>query len=486
MMTKTSKGQTAPSTRPPGSAPAPGSSPGSNTASNTAVGVADGASAARKLTQQGHGAIIGLQWGDEGKGQIVDVLTENYDLVVRYNGGANAGHTVQIGDQKFALHLVPSGILNPKAVNVVANGVVVDPAAIRQEMTGLRERGVAVGANLKISDRAHVVLPYHKLQDKLMEKALGADRGGEQMIGTTGRGIGPCYADKAQRGTALRMGDLLTGEELHKKLGHIVSVKNVMLGALAQAVGEAFEPFDAAKLYAEFAEHGRTLREHICDTTELLHSAMEGGRRILFEGANACLLDVDHGTYPFVTSSNCSSLGIYAGAAMPGGKVGTIIGVVKVYTSRVGGGPMPTELKDDLGEQIRKTGNEYGTTTGRPRRCGWLDLLAVRYAAKISGITALACTGLSVLASLPKLKVCVGYRWQGQELKAFPADANVLAQVEPVYQEMEGFGGPVDQCRSQADLPAAARRYLKLIEEYTGVPVVIGCVGRRRDQILWR
>lgn len=436
--------------------------------------------------QPGHAAIIGLQWGDEGKGQIVDVLTGRYDLVVRYNGGANAGHTVMIGGEKFALHLVPSGILSPHILNVVGNGVVVDPQAMLQEIAGLRQRGVAVGGNLRISDRAHVVFPYHKLQDVLLDKALGAARGEGQKIGTTGRGIGPCYSDKAQRSTAIRMGELLDEKHLLDKLRHIARVKNLMLQALARDCGDRFEPLDAESLARQYADYGRQLAPHVCDTTQLLHQAMADGKRLLFEGANACLLDVDHGTYPFVTSSNCSSLGIYPGSSVPGGRVANVLGVVKTYTSRVGGGPMPTELLDDTGERLRQAGHEFGTTTGRPRRCGWLDLMAVRYAAMISGATGMACTGLSVLAGLPQLKVCVGYRYQGRELTAFPASAEVLASVEPVYRTFQGFDGPIEACRAFGELPAGAQDYVRFVEQFVGVPVVLACVGRRRDQILVR
>jgi adenylosuccinate synthase len=432
----------------------------------------------------GHAAIIGLQWGDEGKGQIVDVLTPRYDMVVRYNGGANAGHTVMIGQRKFALHLIPSGILNPGTLNVVGNGVVVDPAGILDEIDGLRSHDVQVDDNLLISDRAHVVMPYHKRADALMEKALAGARGQEHAIGTTGRGIGPCYADKAQRSTAIRIGELLDMAALRQKLPHIVAVKNRVLAALADAAGEAFEPYDADQLADLLAEQAQRLRPHIRDTNAMLLAAMDEGKRLLFEGANACLLDVDHGTYPFVTSSNCSSLGIYAGAGVPGGSVGTMIGVAKTYTSRVGGGPMPTELHDDTGEQIRREGHEFGTTTGRPRRCGWLDLVAVRYAVRLSGITALACTGLSVLASLPQLKVCVAYECEGRRYDTLPADVALLGRVKPVYETLDGFGQAVDQCRRFEDLPAAARQYLRRIEQFTGVPVKLACVGRRRDQIL--
>ena len=432
----------------------------------------------------GHSAVCGLQWGDEGKGQIVDLLTGVHDYVVRYNGGNNAGHSVQIGEERFALHLVPSGILNPDKICVIGNGVVVDPPGILEEIKGLRERGVKVGDNLRISDRAHVVFPYHKIQDKLLDDVLGQSRGDETRIGTTGRGIGPCYADKALRSTAVRMGELLDADRLRKKLTYIVQVKNVMLAGLAQQLGRTLEPFNAEALTDEFVALGKKLAEHICDTTTLLHDQLERRRRLLFEGANAALLDVDHGTYPFVTSSSCSSLGIYPGTGVPGGSVANVIGIVKLYTSRVGGGPMPTEIHGEIGERIRQVGKEFGTTTGRPRRCGWLDLIATRYTARLSGATTIACTGLAVLTGLPTLKACVGYRYNGKTLDAFPADCDVLANLEPVYEEFPGFDEPVGDCTSYQQLPGAARRFITFAQKFIGVPIQMVCVGRRRDQIL--
>lgn len=434
----------------------------------------------------GHSAVTGLQWGDEGKGQIVDMLAARFDYVVRYNGGNNAGHSVQIGDQKFALHLLPSGILYPQAVNVVGNGVVIDPAGILGEIKGLRERGVVVGDNLRISSRAHVVFPYHKLQDQLWDQAVSQTSGQDQQIGTTGRGIGPCYADKALRSTAIRMGELTDPALLRERLEHVVRVKNLILRALAESCGHTYEPFNAAALAQQYADYGQQLAPHIVDSTQLLARAIDSGKQLLFEGANAALLDVDHGTYPFVTSSNCSSLGVYAGAGVPGGTLTNVIGVVKVYTSRVGGGPHPTELQNATGDLIRKVGNEFGTTTGRPRRVGWLDLAAVRYAARLNGATALVCTGMSVLAGLPELQVCTGYRLRGQPLEGYPVDGRLLAQAEPVYERMEGFPGPIDACKRFDELPPAARAYVERIEQFAGVPVKMVCVGRRRDQILFR
>jgi adenylosuccinate synthase len=433
----------------------------------------------------GHAAVVGLQWGDEGKGQIVDLLAQRFNVVARYNGGNNAGHSVHIGDQKFALHLVPSGILYPNATNVIGNGVVVDPAGILGEIKGLRERGVKVAENLKISDRSHVVFPYHKAEDKFYELALvkSTRNGG---IGTTGRGIGPCYADKAMRSTAVRTGELLRPAELRTKLERIVALKNVVLEAIAKSCGQEFEPFDASKLAEEYIAYGKQLAGHICDTTLFLHRAIDAGQQVLFEGANATLLDIDHGTYPYVTSSSCSSLGVYPGSGVPGGTLKEVIGIVKSYTSRVGGGPHPTELHDATGTRIREVGREFGTTTGRPRRVGWLDLSAIKYTARLSGATAIASTGLSVLSGIGKIKVCVGYDYQGSRLDAFPPDSGVLVAATPVYQELEGFDGDLGACASFTELPAPARTYIEFMEQFVGVPVKLVCVGRRRDQILVR
>lgn len=435
----------------------------------------------------GHTAVVGLQFGDEGKGQIVDLLTRRFDVVVRYNGGANAGHTVQIGDQKFALHLLPSGVLWPDKLNVVGNGLVVDPAQMLKEIDALRQRGIDVRPNLRVSDRAHVVFPYHKVQDAVLETALAHGRGETEKIGTTGRGIGPAYADKALRGTAVRMGELLDADRLREKLAHIVSVKNAILKALTDLCGEdaaTGTPFDADALAEQYVQYGRRLAPMICDTSDLLLGKVEAGCKVLFEGANAVLLDVDHGTYPYVTSSHCSALGVYPGSGLPGGTVQHVVGICKLYTSRVGGGPFPTELHDATSQRIREVGGEYGTTTGRPRRCGWLDLVAIRYTSRLCGATSLACTGLSVLAGMENLKVCVGYRYRGEVLKDYPADARILDEVEPVLETMEGFPGPVDQCREFGELPPGARAYLQYVSSFVGVPVSLVCVGRRRDQIL--
>jgi len=433
-----------------------------------------------------HTSVVGLQWGDEGKGKIVDVLTHQYDVVARYNGGANAGHTVEVGNQRYALHLIPSGILSREKLNVIGNGVVVDPRQLLGEIDELRERGVWIGGNLRVSDRAHVVFPYHKLQDRLLEAALARSRGEGGRIGTTGRGIGPCYGDKALRSTAVRMGELLDADLLREKLRHVVAIKNVMLGALAGGCDEAFEPIDAETLCEEYLGYGQRLRPHIADTAQLLHEVMAEGRRILFEGANATLLDVDHGTYPFVTSSNCSSLGIFPGTGVPGRTVTRVIGIVKAYCTRVGGGPMPTEQANETGDRIREAGREYGTTTGRPRRCGWLDLVSLRYSAMLNGATGIALTLLDVLAGFEVLKVCVGYRHRGEPLKGFPADAGVLEAVEPIYERLPGFTGSIRGCQQFEDLPEPARGYVRVIEDHIGVPVRMISVGPRRDQTIVR
>ena len=439
-----------------------------------------------RTTVSPHSAVVGLQWGDEGKGKVVDLLTEQYDLVVRYNGGANAGHTVVVGKEKYALHLMPSGILNPSKMNVIANGVVIDPQKLLEEIDGLAMRGVQVGDNLAISDRAHVVLPYHKQQDALLEAAMARTRGDGGKIGTTGRGIGPAYADKMTRSTAIRMGDLYHAETFRQKLRHIAQIKNAMLGALADLAEQPFTQIDADAIADQFLDYAQILKPHVTDTTQLLHQAMREGRKILYEGANACMLDIDHGTFPYVTSSNCSSLGIYAGSGVPGGAVGRMIGITKAYTTRVGGGPFPTELSDKTGQDIRDRGHEYGTTTGRPRRCGWLDLMVLKYSAMVCGATELGIMKLDVLAGFPTLRLCTAYRHGGTDLPNFPADADVLETVEPVYQDVEGFAQNVTECRRWDELPPAAQRYIDLIEEVVGVPVKIVSVGPERSQTLLR
>lgn len=436
---------------------------------------------------RGNTAVIGLQWGDEGKGKVVDVLTGDHDVIVRYNGGANAGHTVVVGDERYALHLIPSGILYPSKTNVIGNGVVVDPSVLLDEITTLRGRGIEVGVNLRISDRAHVVMPYHKEQDAALETYLAsaAGRAGkqDQSIGTTKRGIGPAYADKIHRSTALRVGDLLDPARLREKLDLICAIRTAELTAL----GVDTPPLNAADLAETYADHGAALREHITDTTYLLHDEVRAGRRLLFEGANACLLDIDHGTFPYVTSSNCSALGIPAGTGLPGKFIGNVIGIMKAYTTRVGAGPCPTELTNEIGDRIRERGNEFGTTTGRPRRCGWLDVVAVRYASMICGITSLACMLLDVLSGFEELRICTAYRLpDGTVTDRFIPDAHRLAHVEPVYETLPGWFEEIDDATDRAALPANAQAYLARIEELIGAPIDIISVGPERMQTMMK
>lgn len=435
---------------------------------------------------QNHTAVAGLQWGDEGKGKIVDLLTEQYDCIVRYNGGANAGHTVVVGENKYALHLIPSGILYPDKTNIIGNGVVIDPAKLLEEIDNLATRGVEVGENLKISNRAHVVMPYHKQIDGLMEGAMSAARGDGKNIGTTGRGIGPAYADKMYRSTAVRVVDLYDEAKFREKLKQIAVIKNAEMKALAEVAGAEFEAIDHEAMAEQYLDFAKILEPHITDTGHLINESIKAGKRILFEGANACMLDVDHGTYPFVTSSNCSSLGIYPGAAVPGGHVGKVVGIVKAYTTRVGGGPFVTELEDEVAERIRERGREYGTTTGRPRRCGWLDLGVIKYSARVCGATSLSIMLLDVLAGFDELKVCTGYKLNGEELETFPADSDLLYEVEPIYETLPGFAEEIDQCKEYDALPATAKGYIELIERVVGVPVEIVSVGPERSQTLIR
>ncbi len=438
-----------------------------------------------KRTDNGrpHTAVVGLQWGDEGKGKIVDLLTVHHDVIVRYNGGANAGHTVVVGDQRYALHLIPAGILYPDKLCVIANGVVVDPQVLFEEIDALRSRGVEVGDNLCISDRAHVVMPYHKEHDAALERVLAGQtiEGANLSIGTTKRGIGPAYADKVHRSTAVRVGDLLDADRLGRKLRVICSLRSAELAAL----GVKTPPLDPDELTRRYAAYGQRLRPSVTDTVYLLHDCLGQGRRILYEGANACLLDIDHGTYPYVTSSNCSTLGIPAGTGVPGGHLDRVVGTMKAYTSRVGEGPFPTEQDNETGDRIRRRGHEYGTTTHRPRRCGWLDLIAVRYSAMICGTTGLACMLLDVMSGFEEIKLCTGYRLpDGSITDRFVPDAERLSQVQAVYETLPGWSQELDEATDRTGLPANARRYLDRIEEVVGVPIEIISVGPERTQTL--
>lgn len=438
-------------------------------------------------------AVVGLQWGDEGKGKLVDLLTPGHDMVVRYNGGANAGHSVVVGGEKFALHLLPSGILSPEQTPVIASGVVVDPVKLIEELDSLDARGVDTG-RLVVSTRAHMVMPYHKAEDELREQLLaegrdgGAGAAGGEPIGTTRRGIGPCYADKAHRATALRMGDLLEPAGLERRVRRICGFKLAMFRGLCAGTGVDFDPADCDPERVLAICRGAANRLGGCleDTTALLHAARAGGRGILFEGANATLLDVDHGMYPFVTSSATSALGIPQGTGLPMSAGTSVVGVVKAYSSRVGNGPFPTELDGALGERIRERGREYGTTTGRPRRVGWLDLVALRYTAMINGATSIALTLLDVLSDLDELRVCVGYEQGGRRVERFPAGSEEFAGVSVVYETLPGFTEDISWATGYSELPSAARAYVEFISGFVGVPVSHVSVGPDRAQTIVR
>jgi len=425
----------------------------------------------------GHTCVVGLHWGDEGKGKIVDLLTEHFDLVVRYNGGGNAGHTVQMGGEKFALHLLPVGVLSPDKTAAIGPGVALDLLCMLEEISALAGRGIEVGGRLKISDRAQLVMPYHKQQDVLSEFALGGGK-----IGTTARGIGPCYADKMQRSTALRVGDLLYPEAFREKLGRIVETKNKIFAALYNNP----EPLDANGIAQEYLTCAERIRSNICDTTRLFYEAIQGGQRLLFEGANGSLLDIDHGTFPYVTSSTTSAIGVPAGAGVPASTLQSCIGVTKAYTTRVGAGPFPSELKDEIGQQIRDRGHEYGTTTGRPRRCGWFDAVAGRYSVRLNGITHLAVMHLDTLAGLERVGICTGYTTPDGPLPGFVSDTRLLERADPVIEFMAGWDQDLAQVRSMDGLPRPARDYLDRLESLVGAPLAIAGVGPDRTQTLFR
>jgi adenylosuccinate synthase len=418
--------------------------------------------------------VIGLQWGDEAKGKIVDLLTGQYDIVVRYQGGANAGHTVVVGDQVYKLHHVPSGILRPNVINVVGPGVVLNPPVILQEIDGLVSRGVAVGSNLMLSDRAHVVFPWHIAEDRATEAAAAQGTG----IGTTLRGIGPCYRDKYGRSYAIRLGDMLR-PDFRQRVQQVVDVKRRLLAALAPDL-----ELDAEQIHREFQAYAERLRPHVADTTSYLLDALDGGKRVLLEGAQGTMLDIDHGTFPFVTSSNSSGVGMSAGSGIPARWLAKIVGVAKAYTTRVGGGPFPTELTDATGDRIRELGHEYGTTTGRPRRCGWFDAVAVRYAARLGGIDGIALMMMDVLSHLPEICICTAYELDGRRSQQVPSHAEDLQRVKPIYETLPGWQKDVTGMRRLQDLPAGARRYLDRVSQLVGRPIEMVSVGPDRDQTI--
>lgn len=417
--------------------------------------------------------IVGSQWGDEGKGKIVDVLAESVDIVARYQGGANAGHTVHVGTEEFILHQIPSGILHPLQRCMLGNGVVMDPFQFFEELDALTDRGIDAEERLGISGRAHLLLPYHKILDRAAEAGRGSKK-----IGTTGRGIGPAYEDKVAR-LGIRVADLSDPGRAEELLRAAAARVNRTLECM-----EASERVDADRLVEEVFSIRERLLMLTMDTGRAIHDALKAGQRVMLEGAQGALLDVDHGTYPYVTSSNTTAGGAAIGVGIGPTAIDTVIGVVKAYTTRVGEGPLPTELPSPMQEKVRDLGGEYGATTGRPRRCGWFDAVVVRYAARVNGLTGLAVTKMDVLDTLPELKIAVGYEVGGEVLDDFPADLETLAQAKPVYETLPGWLSPTTGARRWEDLPQKAQDYLNRLAELTDVPVWYVSVGTRRDQII--
>jgi adenylosuccinate synthase len=420
--------------------------------------------------------VVGLQWGDEGKGKIVDILAEHSDIVVRCNGGANAGHTVVVGDSSFALHLLPSGVLRPDVTCVIANAVVVDPETLVKEIQALSQKNITLTNRLLISENANLVLDYHKKEDQLREESLGRNK-----LGTTIRGIGPCYADKVGRSYAIRMADLRNLEKLKDKLQAVVDYKNKIFAALYNA-----EPIDSAGLFEKCRYYAEELLGFTTDTTRFLHKSIADGKSILLEGAQGTLLDVDHGTFPFVTGTNSSALGMPVGCGVPAKMIDKFFGVAKAYTTRVGAGPFPTEQDNQIGQYIRDKGKEYGTTTGRPRRCGWFDGVAVSYSVTIGGIDGIAMMHLDTLTGLKEIKVCRAYKINEKQISFFPADTSKLSQASPLYETVPGWDEDITEINDFHNLPLNAQNYIMLIEEMVKKPVIIIGVGPRRNQTIFR
>lgn len=416
--------------------------------------------------------VVGTQWGDEGKGKYIDILASDSDIVVRFSGGNNAGHTIVANGVKYALHLIPSGILHKGKTCIIGNGVVVDPAVLIKEINGLNEKGVDTG-NLLISDRAHVIMPYHRELDELQEKARGSEN-----LGTTKRGIGPAYEDKTQR-CGIRMCDLIDEEVFIEKVKANLKIKNAIIEKIYGGKG-----FKAEDIIAEYKEYAQVLKKYITDTSVVLFDAIEKGKNILFEGAQATFLDLDFGTYPYVTSSNPVAGGVCTGAGIGPVHIDEVYGVLKAYTSRVGAGPFPTEQNNEIGDTIRELGWEYGTTTGRPRRCGWLDAVMIKYAARINGLTGLAINHVDTIGKLGKIKLCRAYKKDGAEIAYFPASLKELAKCEPVYEEFDGWDIDASKVKKYADLPENAKKYLKRVEELAGVKVRLIGVGKDRENTI--
>ncbi len=427
-----------------------------------------------KLSRGRTAVIVGAQWGDEGKGKIVDVLSESFPIVARYAGGHNAGHTVIIDGKKFILQLVPSGVLRRGCRGVIGNGVVLDPLAFLKEVAALRAAGIAIDGNLFISNRAHVILPYHRMIELAAENAPGRVK-----IGTTSRGIGPAYEDKMGR-RGLRVADLLDLKLLKTHIENAVREKNMIAHALFNS-----EPVDADKMYAEYAQASEKIAPFVCDSALLLNKALAAGESIMFEGAQGTMLDIDHGSYPFVTSSSATSGGAVTGTGIAPTAIDSVIGVSKAYCTRVGGGPFPTEALDGSGEQLRARGNEFGAVTGRPRRCGWLDLALLRYAVMINGISWLVITKLDVLDKMAEIPICLGYRIDGKKSVEIPALDSGYAKIEPIYEKMPGWQVSTQGIRNLAKLPEPARDYLSFVEDQTGARIGMVSTGPDREQTIF-
>jgi len=417
--------------------------------------------------------VVGLQWGDEGKGKIVDCLSEKADVVARYQGGHNAGHTVVIKNEKFILHLIPSGILYKRKKCLIGNGVVIDPAALIEEINGLEARGIRISRNLFISKNAHVIMPYHVALDRESEKLMG-----KRSIGTTGRGIGPAYCDKIGR-TGIRMADLLYPDIFSEKVKARLFHVNFLLKNLYKA-----GTFSADDICREYMGYAEKLAPYIADTDIIINKTIAEKGNVLCEGAQGALLDIDHGTYPYVTSSNAIAGGACTGLGIGPTKISRVLGVVKAYTTRVGSGPFPTEIRDALGDTLREKGGEYGATTGRPRRCGWLDTVILRHSARINGATGIALTKLDILDGLDSIKICTGYRHGGRIYDEFPKEMNIFEECEPVYEEMKGWDSSTLGIREFSKLPGKAKAYIKTIERMLGVKVHMISTGQRRDELI--
>jgi adenylosuccinate synthase len=420
-------------------------------------------------------AVIGAQWGDEGKGKIVDLLCESFEVVARYQGGHNAGHTVKFADQHFALRLIPSGIIHPNKLCLLGNGMVIDPAALLEEIESLRAAGVVIEQNLLISDAAHCILPYHKALDLAREESAGIAK-----IGTTGRGIGPAYESKVGR-YGIRIADLLDPAVLRQKIEFTCAERNAVLADVYRK-----DTFDPQKLYDDYLRFGEILASRITNGTVWINQQIRAGKKVMFEGAQGTMLDIDHGTYPFVTSSNTMVGGVCTGLGVAPKHIHKVIGVAKAYTTRVGGGAFPTELHEEQGEHLRKRGNEFGTVTGRPRRCGWLDLVAGRYAQRLNGVGGIALTKLDVLDEVDEVKVCTGYRIRGEVRDDFPADRAAHEAAEPVYRTLPGWKANTAGVLGWEDLPQRARDYVEVIEDALEAPVIIVSTGPRREETILR